>query len=143
VLEYNFTSHNDRGWLLHFDAKLATKKTPGSFGWDDTVSIAPSTIVPSYTGTSSYLLMSKYNNYYEIGSGDGHNRIAILDPSAREADPILPRVRVMKEVLIKRGPTHEPGEPKGVEYEWCINSAVVDAANKSVIVNSEDGFTYR
>ena len=87
--------------------------------------------------------MSKYNNYYGIGSGDGHNKIAILDPSATENNPVLPSVKVMSEVITIVGPTHEPGEPAGVVYEWCINSAVVDVANKSVIANSEDGHTYR
>jgi hypothetical protein len=87
--------------------------------------------------------MSKYNNYIDIGSGDGRNKVAILDPNATEADPIIPSVTVMKEVLAKVGPTHESGEAKGVVYEWCINSAVVDAAHKSIIVNSEDGHTYR
>jgi len=143
VLEYDGQSHNDRGWLLHFNSKLTKSKIPGSFGWDDTVSVVPSSIVPSYTGTSSYLLMSKYNNYYEIGTGDGHNKIAILDPNARENDPVIPTVKVMKEVLTIVGPTQLPGAPKGVVYEWCINSAVVDVANKSVIANSEDGNTYR
>ncbi|HSC17560.1 MAG TPA: hypothetical protein VLC74_01490 [Rhizomicrobium sp.] len=143
VVESDFQSHNDRGWLLHFDAKLRKTKIPGSFGWDDTVSVVPSSAVPSYTGSSSYLLMSKYNNYYGIGSGDGHNKIAILDPTATESDPVLPSVKVMNEVLTIIGPTQEPGEPKGVVYEWCINSAVVDVANKSVIANSEDGHTYR
>jgi hypothetical protein len=143
VVESDFQTHNDRGWLLHFNANLRKTKTPGSFGWDDTVSIIPSSAVPSYTGSSSYLLMSKYNNYYGIGSGDGHNRIAILDPNAKESDPVLPSVTVMNEVLTIIGPTQEPGEPQGVVYEWCINSAVVDVANKSVIANSEDGHTYR
>ena len=36
VLESTFGAHNARGWLLHFDATLATSKVPGSFGWDDT-----------------------------------------------------------------------------------------------------------
>jgi hypothetical protein len=76
------SSHNDRGWLLHFDAPLSIEKTPGSFGWDNTVSVLPVSAVPSYTGKSGYLLMSKYNNYYGFGTGDGHNRIAILDPHA-------------------------------------------------------------
>ncbi len=143
VVEYDGFSHNDRGWLLHFSANLQKSKIPGSFGWDDTVSIVPSSMGPSYTGTSSYLLMSKYNNYYDINTGDGHNKIAILDPNARENDPVIPAVKVMKEVLTMIGPTQEPGFPKGAVYEWCINSAVVDVANKSVIANSEDGNTYR
>ena len=65
VLEDNFPSHNDRGWLLHFDRTLATTKTPGSFGWDDTASIIPRAAVPSYSGSSSYLVLTKYNNYAE------------------------------------------------------------------------------
>ena len=99
--------------------------------------------MPSYTGSSGYLLMSKYNNYYGFPTGDGHNKIAILDPNAKENDPILPSVKAMNEVLTILGPTQEPDEPPGVVYEWCINSAVVDVANKSVIANSEDGHTYR
>ena len=51
-----FGAHNGRGWLLHFDATLATSKVPGSFGWDDTASIVPASMVPSYTGGSPYLL---------------------------------------------------------------------------------------
>jgi hypothetical protein len=62
---------------------------------------------------------------------------------AKQNDPVLPSVKVMKEVLTIVGPTQEPGEPQDVVYEWCINSAVVDVANKSVIANSEDGHTYR
>lgn len=143
VVEYDFSSHNDRGWLLHFDAKLEKVKTPGSFGWDDTVSVVPASAVPSYAGTSTYLLMSKYNNYYGIGNGDGHNKIAILDPNAKESDPIIPSVKVMNEVMTIVGPTHVPGEPQGVVYEWCINSAVVDPATSSVIAGSEDGHAYR
>ncbi|HEY4114328.1 MAG TPA: hypothetical protein VGM17_09745 [Rhizomicrobium sp.] len=143
VLEYDAVSHNDRGWLLHFNSKLTQEKIPGSFGWDDTVSVVPSNMVPSYHGSSSYLLMSKYNNYYGVGTGDGHNKIAILDPNAEERDPIIPSVKVMNEVLTKIGPTQDPGDPAGAVYEWCINSAVVDPATKSVIANSEDGTTYR
>ena len=143
VVEYDFSSHNDRGWMLHFDSTLKKVKTPGSFGWDDTVSVVPASAVPSYHGASSYLLMSKYNNYYGIGNGDGHNKIAILDPNATENDPVIPSVKVMNEVMTIIGPTHDPNDPPGAVYEWCINSAVVDPATSSVIANSEDGHTYR
>jgi len=143
VLENPFPNHNDRGWLLHFDATLATSKTPGSFGWDATASIVPAKAVPSYAGGSIYLLMSKYNNYIGIGTGDGRNRIAILDPGATEPDPIIGSVTVMKEVETILGPTPSPGGPAGAVYEWCINTAVVDAASHTVIANAEDGHVYR
>ena len=108
VLEATFGSHNGRGWLLHFDATLATSLVPGGFGWDDTASIVPASMVPSYGGSSSYLLMTKYNNYAGIGSGDGANRVAVIDPRASQTDPIsgLP---IMKEVLTMLGPTFESG----------------------------------
>jgi hypothetical protein len=145
VLEANFPSHNDRGWLLHFDATLATQKTPGSFGWDDTVSTVPASTVPSYHGTSRYLIMSKYNNYADFGIGDGENKIAILDPNATQADEYnyghTPVATVMKEVLTILGPTQDALLP-GVD-EWCISSAAVDPSTKSVLVNSEDGHAYR
>jgi hypothetical protein len=135
--------HNSRGWLLHFSGDLATTKTAGSFGWDDTASIVPASAVPSYTGTSSYLLMSKYNNYYGAGpNGNGHNEIAILDPDATQKDRFS-NATVMKEIMTMENPTQFPGRPAGVVYEWCINSAVVDAAGKAVIANAEDGYTYR
>lgn len=143
VLEYDLRSHNDRGWLLHFNATLSTLKVPGSFGWDDTVSIVPSTMIPSYSGPSTYLVMSKYNNYDGIGTGDGKNKVAILDPNVTEPDPIIPSVTVMNEVLTQLGPHHEKGSGRGAVYEWCINSAVVDVADNAVMVNSEDGHTYR
>jgi hypothetical protein len=139
VLENPFPENNDRGWLLHFDANLSRVKTPGAFGWDETASLVPSSIVSSYTGTSSYLLMTKYNNYAGIGSGNGENKIAILDPNATEMDPIT-GVTVMNEVLTILGPTPTP--PEGVR-EWCINSAAVDIPGKSVLANNEDGNLYR
>lgn len=144
VLENPFPSHHDRGWLLHFNSDLSQKKIPGSFGWDDTASIVPASMVPSYNGTSSYLLMTKYNNYAGAG-GDGHNRVAILDPNATEHDPVLPSTLVMKEVLTALGITPDPEFPQvpGAVREWCINSAAVDPATKSVMVNSEDGHLYR
>ena len=144
VLESVSNQHNARGWLLHFDATLTTVKTPGSFGWDDTASIVPAAMVPSYTGTSSYLVMTKYNNYGRAGSGDSKNRIAVLDPNAPMSDPVAATtsVKVMKEVLSILGPTPDPSFPGGVT-EWCINTAAVDPFTKSILVNSEDGYLYR
>jgi hypothetical protein len=141
VLESTFGTHNARGWLLHFDATLATTGVPGGFGWDDTASIVPASMVPSYSGASPYLLMTKYNNYQGVGSGDGLNRLAILDPRATQVDPIS-GVAIMNEVLTILGPTFESGT-SGPVKEWCINSAAVDSVTKSVLVNSEDGFLYR
>jgi len=63
VLENPWYSNNDRGWLLHFDSTLTRTRLPGAFGWDDTASIVPASLVRSYHGGSSYLLMTKYNNY--------------------------------------------------------------------------------
>ncbi|HWA89926.1 MAG TPA: hypothetical protein VG889_07815 [Rhizomicrobium sp.] len=142
VVENSSTGHNSRGWLLHFSADLATKKTPGSFGWDDTVSVVPLSAVPSYAGTSPYLLMTKYNNYLGAGSGDGHNEIAIISPDETQKDRFS-NVTVMKDVMTRLNPTHVPGQPSGAVYEWCINSAAVDAAGHAVIANAEDGHTYR
>jgi hypothetical protein len=142
VIENPFPNHNDRGWLLHYNADLTQVKIPGSFGWDDTASVVPSSMVPSYTGTSTYLLMTKYNNYCGSGSGNGKNEIAILDPNATEHDPIIPNTMVMKEVLTHLGVTPDGDCPGGVT-EWCINTAAVDPLTKSVIANNEDGNLYR
>ena len=143
VLENPLFSHDARGWLLHFNATLTRTKVPGSFGWDNTPSVLPARAVPGYHGTSPYLLVSKYNNYYEIGPhGDGHNEMAVLDPRASQKDPYVD-TRVMKAVQTILSPVHVPGEPAGARYEWCINSAVVDPADHSVMVNNEDGTLYR
>jgi hypothetical protein len=90
--------------------------------------------------------MSKYNNYVG-GGGDGVNRVAILDPNATMADPILPTVNVMKEILTLAGPTPDSdftgsGYPNAVR-EWCINTAAVDPFTHSVLINNEDGKMYR
>ena len=117
---------------------------PASFGWDDTASIVPASLVPSYQGSSTYLLMTKYNNYASIG-GDGLNRIAILDPNNSQVDPRT-GVMVMKEVISILGPTPDDeygaGFP-GAVREWCINTAAVDPFTHSVLANSEDGRLYR
>ena len=144
VLENPFPDHNNRGWLLHFNSDLSQAKIPGSFGWDDTPSIVPASLVPSYTGKSSYLLMTKYNNYAGVGTGDGKNKISILDPNATEKDPIIPSTLVMNEVITILGVTPDPGTGfPGAVKEWCINTAAVDPFTKSVLANSEDGELYR
>src|SRR5262249_27752748 len=97
-------------------------------------------IVSSYAGNSSYLVLTKYNNYANAG-GDGQNKVAILDPNATEPDPIIPAVSVMKEVITILGPTPNHGLP-GVR-EWCINSAAVDRTDKCAVINCEDGNVYR
>jgi hypothetical protein len=143
VLENPFPSNHARGFLLHFDANLQPLGPPGAFGWDDTASIVPAKIVPSYLGTSDYLLMTKYNNYAGVG-GDGVNKVAILDPNDGATDPIS-GITTMREVLTIAGPTPDasfPGNPTAVR-EWCINTAVVDPVTRAVLVNNEDGILYR
>jgi len=103
--------------------------------------------VPGYHATGSYLLMTKYNNYAGIGSGDGRNKIAILDPNASQPDGYLNygagvTVNSMKEVETQTGPTPFPGGAPGATYEWCINSSVADPQTGVVIAGSEDGFVY-
>jgi hypothetical protein len=141
VLEDNRPAHNFRGWLLHFDATLAQTKTPGAFGWDDTASIVPAAAVPSYVGTSTYLLAVKYNNYAGSGTGDGLNRMAVLDPNKAQNDPIS-GFPTMAEVLTVLAPTPDPEHPGGVK-EWCVNTAVVDPQTRAILVNNEDGKIYR
>ncbi len=136
------TSHNDRGWLLHFDSTLDVTKTPGSFGWDDTASVVPSSAVPSYTGTSSYLILTKYNNYIGAGTGNGVNKVGILDPNATQQDEYsTSSVTVMHEVITVNGVTPNGSLPS--VKEWCINSAAIDPYTKAAIINSEDGTVYR
>jgi hypothetical protein len=137
-------SSTSRGWLLDFTANLQVAKVPGAFGWDDTPSVVPSSMVPSYQGPSSYLIMTKYNNYAGSG-GDGINKLAILDPNATERDPRT-GATVMEEVLTIAGVTPDPDftpTHPGAVREWCINAAAVDPFTNSVLANSEDGRLYR
>lgn len=142
VLEGQFPTHNARGWLLQFDALLNPAGAPGSFGWDVSPSVIPASMVPSYNGTSTYLLALKYNNYEGVGTGDGLNRLAVLDPRATQADPIVPSVAVMREVLKILGPTLEAGSATA-RREWCINTMAADPARRSILANNEDGVLYR
>ncbi|HTF89782.1 MAG TPA: hypothetical protein VK843_15320 [Planctomycetota bacterium] len=145
VLENPFPANNDRGWMLHFNSTLTTTLIPGAFGWDNTASPFPSSAVPQYTGTSTYLLLTKYNNYAGIG-GDGVNKIAVLDPHTSQIDPIT-GATIMKEILLKISPTPDPpnqtpSTPNAVR-EWCLNSGAVDVATNSALVNNSDGKLYR
>lgn len=142
VLGNPLLRHDARGWLLHFDNRLRTVKTPGSFGWDQTVSVIPSSAVSSYDGSSPYLLVSKYNNYLIGPHGDGRMELALLGPHAAQRDRFS-RVRVMREVRTVLSPLHPPHTPKGTRYEWCINSIAVNPGTGVAIANNEDGHVYR
>lgn len=146
VLEDPPLSNHDRGWLLHFNSTLTQTKIPGAFGWDDSASIVASSLVPSYTNGSPYLVMTKYNNYADPGvGGNGHNEIAVLDPRNTETDPVT-GATVMNEVLTHLGVTPDAeftNSNPGAVHEWCINSAAVDTFSKSILANSEDGRIYR
>ncbi|HWE52814.1 MAG TPA: hypothetical protein VG273_23675 [Bryobacteraceae bacterium] len=146
VLENNCCStHNDRGWMLHFDSTLKQSKIPGSFGWDTSASIVPARAVASYTGSSPYLILTKYNNYAGQGTGTGNNKVAVLDPDASMADPVSgAAVPVMREVVTILGQTPDTtvSFPNAVR-EWCINTAAIDPVTNAAIINSEDGTVYR
>lgn len=119
--------NSNRGWMLHYSSDLVPKGWPGPFGWDCTPSLVPASIVPSYTGTSKYLLLTKYNNYDQ-----GIFRAGIFDPNDHEYDA-LAGTDVMKLVLVT------PVYPQ----EWCINTAAIDPITKCAIMNNEDGWCYR
>lgn len=139
--------NGSRGFLLRFSGDLSTTKTPGAFGWDYTPGIVPASSVPSYTGTSAYLLFCKYNDY-PFQDGSGVNRVALLDPNATQIDPHSSSTGLveMREVLTVIAPTPDPDSqptfPNAVK-EWCINAPAVNPATKSVFFNSEDGHLYR
>jgi hypothetical protein len=129
VQENPYGSNEYRGWMLHFSADLSQTKIPGVFGWDTTGSIVPSRLVPSYTGSSSYLLATKYNKYNQ-----GVYQIGLLDPNASMVDPYT-GATVMNEVETVNGVT--------LGREWCINDMAVDPLTGSILANSEDGHLYR
>jgi len=143
--------NGSRGFMLHFSSDLTVEHPAGGFGWDNTAAIVPASMAPSYTGTSSYLLFTKYNNYADGGNdtGNGINRIALLDPNATEVDAHASSsgMLIMREVLTVIGPTADASLrsssfPDAVR-EWCINTAAVNPATNSVFTPSEDGRTYR
>lgn len=147
------------GWMLQYDKDLnqldaSGKRYPvGGFGWDDTASIVPASAVPSYTGAASYLILSKYNNYH-VGTGDGRNHLAVLDPTASGSTDRQSGIPVMTEIKLVTGvscdaeyyactATTDTSDPSVPVREWCINAAAVDPANKCAVVNSEDGHAYK
>jgi len=77
-----------------------------------------------------------------VGTGDGLNRLAVLDPGANQADPITPGVQVMREVMTILGPTLDAGSSTA-RREWCINTMAADPLRRSVLANNEDGVMYR
>ncbi len=147
---YANPNNASRGFLLHFSSDLQTEMPPSGFGWDNTVAIVPTNMVPSYHGNAPYLLFSKYNNYAGTpGDGDGVNRIALLDPSETQIDPhpSAPGLVEMREVETIIGCTPDP-DNLGSTYpfavrEWCINTAAVNPPSMSVFTPSEDGHIYR
>jgi Bacterial Ig-like domain (group 3) len=148
---YGNPANGSRGFMLHFSSDLTVEKTPGGFGWDNTAAVVPASMVPSYTGTSTYLLLSKYNNYANAGgdSADGVNRVALLDPNATQVDAHASSngMLIMREVLTVIGPTADKeNRSASLPYavrEWCIDTAAVNPATNSVFFPSEDGHIYR
>lgn len=142
-----WNTNHYRGFMHHMPADLTAEYLASPFGWDDTPSVVPASAVPSYHGNSSYLILSKYNNYAPYG--DGQNKVAIMDPDPNATPQAYTAdlagngyaFNGMPEVLTVVGPT--PNTDIGGVDEWCINTAAVDAANKCVILNSEDGHAYR
>src|SRR5579862_5747140 len=147
---YGNPANGSRGFMLHFSSDLTVEKTPGGFGWDNTAAIVPASMVPSYTGTSTYLLFSKYNNYADGGNdnGDGINRIALLDPNATQVDAHASSngMLIMREVLTVIGPTADKeNRSASLPYavrEWCIDTPAINPATNSVFIPSEDGHIY-
>ncbi len=146
---YANPDNGSRGFMLHFDSKLAKTYTPGGFGWDYTSGIVPASMVTGYAGTSSYLLFSKYNNYAGAGDGNGINRFALLDPTTTQVDPHSSAAGLleMREVLSAVGPTADTRYLSNTypyaRREWCINSPAIDLITNSIFTPNEDGSIYR
>ena len=122
--------------MLHFNRDLSQQKITGGFGWD----IAG--VVPidgySYHGTSSYLLMTKYNRYAGWDD-DGVNKIAILDPNVaegrRRSIPVHEGVTDHRRRHERVHPGQAQRRPQVVHQHRRGRSAT-----DSVLANSETGF---
>jgi hypothetical protein len=75
--------------------------------------------------------------------------MALLDPASTQVDPhpTAGGLVEMREVLTVIGPTPDatrisPTFPNAVR-EWCINTAAVNPATRSIFAPNEDGFLYR
>ena len=130
--------NGSRGFLLHFSSDLTVTKTPGAFGWDNTPAVVSNSMVSSYTGSSTYLLLSNYNDYVGQVDGQGVNKVALLDPTATETDSHSSSngLTVMREVLNIAGPTPDAANqnssfPSAV-LPWLGNAFAVNAATKTV-----------
>jgi hypothetical protein len=143
--------NGSRGFLAHFNATLTQAKTFGGFGWDSSPTVVPASMLPDYSGPSSYLLFEKYNNYVssEVSDGgDGVNQIALLDPNDTMIDPHASSggLLVMNAVMTMPGATPDrafTGAQPNAVREWCINTALVDPSTDAIIMPSEDGKLYR
>jgi hypothetical protein len=97
-------------------------------------------MVPSYHGTSTYLIMTKYNNYLGIGTGDGQNKLAILDPFATQTDSVS-AATVMQEILTITGPTLDGPGPASANGASTPPSSTPPPTPSSS--TNEDGMLYR
>jgi hypothetical protein len=144
VLENPLSTNHNRGWLLHFDRNLTVSKTPGDSGWDITPTIVKTSLLGAYKGISSYVLMTKANDYVDAG-GDGRNRLVLLDPNrvVSEAENGTLIMATVSEIL---APTPNGGlratYPSAVT-DWCVNAAALDPVSKAILATNEDGRLYR
>jgi len=142
----------ERGVLAHYSGDLSREKTPGAFGADATPGIVPASMVPGYTGKSSYLLFCLYNNYYlnqpYDDGGDGINKVAILDPNDEtqiDWHPAEAGMVEMREVLTAIGCTPDAANSsvKNADLWWSVTAPAVNPSTDSIFFTSSDGRAYR
>jgi RHS repeat-associated protein len=143
-----------RGWLLHFSPDLQRAFAPGAFGWDSTPALVPASFVSQYSGQSSYLVVTQYNNAAGANDGDwgdGVNRLAILDPGSTQLETHVSSngLLVMKEVASIQNPSLDNvtagmnPAARNARHQWFTSSPAVDLATRSVFATAEDGMLYR